>query len=183
MQFTVASAAGAVILTLAGTPVPAVAARQDSTVIPPAHVASWMSSTTSRSALWLLPPAERWGIISGMVRAALGEARDEGNAVGVVASQQAYGVAAALNAPGAPMPAITDNEVGGVVFYWKGAKREIEIELDPDSSYFVRIKNEGETTFSREGFGAVPMEAVNVALRDWANERLGASNPSFPRSA
>tara|TARA_B100000378_G_scaffold145163_2_gene117270 strand:+ start:1014 stop:1367 length:354 start_codon:yes stop_codon:yes gene_type:complete len=117
-----------------------------------------------------------------MVVSALGDARDEGNPVARTASQMAYGVAATLVAPDMLRPTVTDNELGGVVFFWKGARREIQIELDSDTSWFVRIKRDGDVTFTDEGFGSVPMNEVNSALREWATERRGRLNPSYSRA-
>src|SRR5689334_3898628 len=92
-------------------------------------------STVARGSNKVLPPSARWGMMAAMVASALWGAREEGSPVGLAASQLAYGVAAGIDVPGAPVPAITDNELGGVVFFWKGAHREIQIEIDADSSY------------------------------------------------
>ncbi|MEX8058561.1 hypothetical protein [Microbacterium sp. 16-032] len=106
-----------------------------------------------------------------MVMGAVSDARAEGNPIGIAASQKAYGIAAALQAPGAPVPAIVDNELGGIAFFWKGVSREIQIEIDADNSYFVRIKQGNTVKFTEEGFGNVPIDPVNTALREWAAER------------
>lgn len=136
------------------------------------YLSTRMSSISPETARYTLSPAARWGRMSAMVAGAIREARGDGNPVGIAASQLAYGVAAALNAPGAPAPAIADNELGGVVFFWKGINREIQIEIDADTSHFVQIKGiGGNVTFSEEGFGPLPIDQVNAALRAWAEER------------
>ncbi|MFG6446467.1 hypothetical protein ACFXQA_14500 [Microbacterium sp. P07] len=111
-----------------------------------------------------------------MVARALAAARDDGSPIALSACRLGYGVAASLNAPGAPAPTITDNELGGIVFYWKGMHREIQIEIDADSTYFIRVRGaEGTVEFAREGFGSVPMDEINASLQSWAAERRSKS--------
>jgi len=120
----------------------------------------------------VLPTGLRWGTISGMIARSVSSANQDGEFVGLAAAQLAYGVAAAIDAPGAPVPAVSDNEMGGLVLYWKGFAREIQIEIDADSSHFVRIKGaSGRVEFSHEGFGDIPTEEINRSLREWADER------------
>lgn len=75
------------------------------------------------------------------------------------------------------MPTVTDNEMGGLVFYWKGRQREIQIEVDSDGTHFVRVMgSDGSISFSHEGAGDVPLREVNDALKAWATERMMRSH-------
>lgn len=113
-----------------------------------------------------------WNKIARMITTALKGAREEGNPVASSAANIAFNAAASLAIPGRLSPSIVDNELGGIVFYWKGVHREIQIEIDADTSHFVRIKGgTGEVTFLTEGFGPIPIEEINRSLQEWSAEQ------------
>jgi len=92
----------------------------------------------------------------------------DGHPIAPVASQMAHAFAAQIDVPGAPRPAISDNEEGGMVFYWVAGRREIQVEIDGDSSYFVRvISSAGAIAFVEEGLGSPPADPVRAALVEW----------------
>lgn len=125
-----------------------------------------------------------WAKLARMISSAVRDARDEGNPVANAAADIAFGVAASLSVPGRLSPSIVDNELGGVVFYWKGVRREIQIEIDADTSHFVRIKGgTGEVTFLTEGFGAIPIDEINRSLQEWSAEQQASSRVSERRTA
>lgn len=120
-----------------------------------------------------------WAKIARMINSAVRDARDEGNPVSNAAAEIAFGVAASIHFPARLSPSIVDNELGGIVFYWKGVHREIQIEIDSDTSHFVRIKGgNGEVSFLTEGFGAIPTAEINRSLQEWSAEQQAATR--FP---
>ncbi|MDR2294671.1 MAG: hypothetical protein LBE05_05655 [Microbacterium sp.] len=103
--------------------------------------------------------------------------RDADVPVGITARKLAMGAAVTLQIPRVLPPTVVDNELGGLVMYWRGKLREIQIEIDPDGSHFVRVRDSaGNVTFEDEGFGDVPTREVSAALAAWAAER--ASTPA-----
>lgn len=114
-----------------------------------------------------------WSELSASIRSASSNAAGEGTPVSLVAEQLAFQVAASLEIAGNLHPTVSDNEEGGLVFYWKGLAREIQIELDKDGSHFVRIRGgNGEIQFENEGRGPVDTDRVNRAVREWAESRV-----------
>lgn len=112
------------------------------------------------------------GTLTGMTSSVAGAIAEADVPVGFAARTLALGAAAMLQVPRTLPPTVIDNELGGIVMYWRGKLREIQIEIDADGSHFVRVRDAaGATTFENEGFGEVPTREVSAALAEWAAER------------
>lgn len=115
---------------------------------------------------------QTWSELSAAIHATVTDSTEEGQSVSFAARQLALQVAASLEIVGNLSPTITDNEEGGIVFYWKGMAREIQIEIDRDGSHFTRIRGaDGQISFENEGRGPVDTDRVNRMILDWSQSR------------
>ncbi len=118
-------------------------------------------------------PTSAWIQMTSAIRQVSEDASSNGTTVSEAARLQALTLAASLEVFARLSPVIVDNEEGGIVFYWKGKSREIQVELGADGTNFTRIRGrEGEIEFEQESVSQVEVSQINLALNAWSKEQL-----------